>query len=746
MAPGFFPDAVEDDGAQVVERRARAQGGEQVHFLFAQEAQAQASVRGQAGARAGRAERRGDGGDETHVAFGVGQAEEARLAVQLAAVDGLQVAERVFDAFLDFGGGDHLSGLDVGCAGEGHHFDEAHLPGTVNGQAGKIHHVVFVVAAHHHRVEFDGRQPRGLGGQDAVPDILQFAPARQAVKFFRVEGVYRNVDALESRVRQRLCQFGQEQAVRRERDGADALGAGDAAHEFQDVGAHGRLAARQPDLVEAERGEQAREQENLVILHEFRAGAEGLVFRHAVDAAQVAVIGQADAQVMDVASETVYGHGMRIITSLAGRTIQKLRPDPSPALPKIKERILGREKFTPPHCPVGSCTSEWGRPGGFQLTKARRRAIMQSNLFFSLFGGYMSVEFILRIVGMLVSAFLGGYAGQELALQYQRDVLVYVVGLGLVGALAGLVLTPYLTVRPARALRSMLGRVPAETLFAGLTGLVVGLLTAALLAFPLSLLPDPLGNILPFVGVLLFAYFGVSLFVMRQGDIMGLLSAFSGRGGEGGSSSSWTNLNRNILLDTSVIIDGRVGDIAKTGFLPGTLLIPRFVLNELQYVADSPDGLRRARGRRGMETIAELQKLPNVMVRVSDINVEGMREVDEKLVVLARQMKCPILTNDYNLNRVAELQGVTILNINELTNAVKSVVLPGELLKINIIQEGKESYQGVGYMDDGTMVVVENGKDYIGEYKDVTVSKILQTAAGRMIFARVNESNGKKKK
>lgn len=358
----------------------------------------------------------------------------------------------------------------------------------------------------------------------------------------------------------------------------------------------------------------------------------------------------------------------------------------------------------------------------------------------------MSVEFILRIVGMLVFAFLGGYAGKELAFQYQRDALVYTVGLGLVGALAGLVLAPYLTIRPARALRSVLGRVPAETLFAGLTGLVVGLLTAALLAFPLSLLPEPLGNILPFVGVLIFSYFGVSLFVMRQGDIMGLLSTLSGRGGEGGSSSSWTNLNRNILLDTSVIIDGRVGDIAKTGFLPGTLLIPRFVLNELQYVADSPDGLRRARGRRGMETIAELQKLPNVMVRVSDINVEGMREVDEKLVVLARQMKCPILTNDYNLNRVAELQGVTILNINELTNAVKSVVLPGELLKINIIQEGKESYQGVGYMDDGTMVVVENGKDYIGEYKDVTVSKILQTAAGRMIFARVNEENGKKKK
>ena len=358
----------------------------------------------------------------------------------------------------------------------------------------------------------------------------------------------------------------------------------------------------------------------------------------------------------------------------------------------------------------------------------------------------MSIEFILRIIGMLLLAFLGGYAGQELALGYQKDVLIYVLGIGLVGALVGFILTPYLTTRPARALRSLLGRMAAETLFAGLTGLVVGLLTAALLAFPLSLLPEPFGDILPFVGVMIFSYFGVSLFVMRQGDIMGLLGTMSGRGGEGGSSSSWTNLNRNILLDTSVIIDGRVGDIAKTGFLPGTLLIPRFVLNELQYIADSPDGLRRARGRRGMETIAELQKLPNVMVRVSDIDVDGMREVDDKLVVLARQLKCPILTNDYNLNRVAELQGVTILNINELANAVKSVVLPGEILRINVIQEGKEYGQGVGYMDDGTMVVVENGKDVIGEYSEVTVSKILQTAAGRMIFARVDESNGKKKK
>jgi uncharacterized protein YacL len=163
------------------------------------------------------------------------------------------------------------------------------------------------------------------------------------------------------------------------------------------------------------------------------------------------------------------------------------------------------------------------------------------------------------------------------------------------------------------------------------------------------------------------------------------------------------------------------------------------VLNELQYIADSPDSMRRQRGRRGMEVLSALQKEPNVTVRISDIDVEGMREVDDKLVVLARQLKCPILTNDYNLNRVAELQGVTILNINELANAVKSVVLPGEVMSIQIIQEGKEANQGVGYMDDGTMVVVEGGNKFINQTRTVTVSKVLQTAAGRMIFAKPEE-------
>ena len=347
----------------------------------------------------------------------------------------------------------------------------------------------------------------------------------------------------------------------------------------------------------------------------------------------------------------------------------------------------------------------------------------------------MSADLIFRIIGMVVFSILGAYGGNALSAFDPGQKLLFTVVFAVVGALLGLVLTPYLTTRPIRGLRILLARLPAETLIPGLIGLVAGLLAAALLAFPLSLLPSPFGKILPFLGVLLFGYFGVAIFIIRRTDIINILGGLSARR-EGGSPTSPGQANRTILLDTSVIIDGRVADIAKTGFLSGTLLIPRFVLNELQYIADSPDGLRRAHGRRGMEVLAELQKATSVLVRISDIDVDGVREVDDKLVILARQMKCPILTNDYNLNRVAELQGVTILNINELANAIKSVVLPGELMEVDVIQEGKEINQGVGYMEDGTMVVVENGNKYLNQQIHVTVTKVLQTAAGRMIFAR----------
>ena len=226
---------------------------------------------------------------------------------------------------------------------------------------------------------------------------------------------------------------------------------------------------------------------------------------------------------------------------------------------------------------------------------------------------------------------------------------------------------------------------------------------------------------------------------MRQADLFNTWKTLSGRGTtfeQPAELSKKPGEGRTILLDTSVIIDGRIADIAHTGFLPGSLLIPRFVLNELQYIADSPDNLRRQRGRRGLDVLSQLQKEPNIPVQISDLDVEGVREVDDKLVILARQLRCPILTNDYNLNRVAGLQGVTVLNVNDLANAVKSVLLPGEPLNVRIIQEGRESGQGIGYMDDGTMVVVENGRDYMNMETVVVVTKVLQTAAGRMIFAR----------
>ncbi|MBE0695668.1 MAG: TRAM domain-containing protein [Anaerolineaceae bacterium] len=361
----------------------------------------------------------------------------------------------------------------------------------------------------------------------------------------------------------------------------------------------------------------------------------------------------------------------------------------------------------------------------------------------------MSADFVARLIGMIVFSILGVYLGTYLGGmanvspgEVTFTVEQYAFTIGLVGALTGLILTPFITTRPVHAFRSMMGRIAPHSLFASLLGLIVGLIIAALLAFPLSLLPSPLGRVMPFIGVLILGYMGVSVFVMRQNDIFSILSSFRGTSSSSAPgtaveapSTNWAE-NRTILLDTSVIIDGRIADIARTGFLPGSLLIPRFVLNELQYIADSPDSLRRQRGRRGMEVLAQLQREPSIPVRITDIDVEGVREVDDKLVILARQMRCPILTNDFNLNRIAELQGVTILNINELANAVKSVMLPGEVLCIRVIQEGKEPNQGVGYMDDGTMVVIEGGRENIDKEMNVMVTKVLQTAAGRMIFAR----------
>jgi uncharacterized protein YacL len=365
----------------------------------------------------------------------------------------------------------------------------------------------------------------------------------------------------------------------------------------------------------------------------------------------------------------------------------------------------------------------------------------------------MSADFIVRLIGMVVFAVIGTYWGAQLgnlaitpSAPTTLSVEEYSFLIGLVGALFGLILTPFFTSRPVRALKKRLTHISASALSAGLIGLIVGLIVAALLTFPLSLLPSPLGKVLPFLGAIVFGYLGVSVFIYRQNDIFTMFSAIT-RGAPTGKDLEIAGQGgRDLLLDTNVIIDGRIADIGKTKFLPGTLIIPKFVLNELQFIADASDGLRRARGRRGLDVLAQLQKDDSIHVMISDVDIPETQDVDEKLIRLAKKTGCPILTNDYNLNRVAELQGVTVLNINELANAVKTVLLPGETMEVHVIQEGKESSQGVGYMDDGTMIVVENGKKFIDKDISVIVTKILQTAAGKMVFARVEdvaESNRK---
>jgi uncharacterized protein YacL len=211
----------------------------------------------------------------------------------------------------------------------------------------------------------------------------------------------------------------------------------------------------------------------------------------------------------------------------------------------------------------------------------------------------------------------------------------------------------------------------------------------------------------------------------------------------GSSQDGGLTPNRQLLLDTSVIIDGRIADVSQTGFVMGPMLVPRFVLSELQHIADSPDALRRNRGRRGLDMLNRLQKESLVPVRITDMDVEGIDSVDEKLVALAKQLHCAIVTNDFNLNRIAELQGVLVLNVNDLANAVKTVFLPGEEMEIEIIQEGREIGQGVGYLEDGTMVVVEGGRRHMHQAIAATVTKVLQTSAGRMIFARPTDPDAR---
>lgn len=345
-----------------------------------------------------------------------------------------------------------------------------------------------------------------------------------------------------------------------------------------------------------------------------------------------------------------------------------------------------------------------------------------------------SVEFVFRLIGAVVGAVGASIGGFRFAQWLSVTPDVYVIVFGLVGFLSGLILTPFLTTRPIRSIRRQLSQMTAGRLTSIVAGIFLGLVAAALLSLPLSLLPAPFRQIMPLATAVIFCYLSVVILTTRQNDFQTLFSSF--RAGASSENTSEKSNELFVLLDTSVIIDGRIADVSKTGFIQGTLLIPNFVLLELQHIADSADAMRRNRGRRGLEVLSLLQNEAPIPTRITDMDASEVREVDSKLVSLARHLHCPIMTNDYNLNRVAEIQGVRVLNINDLANAVKAIFLPGEELQVKIIQEGRELGQGVGYLEDGTMVVVEDGRRLINSTQIVIVTKVLQTAAGRMIFAK----------
>jgi uncharacterized protein YacL len=367
----------------------------------------------------------------------------------------------------------------------------------------------------------------------------------------------------------------------------------------------------------------------------------------------------------------------------------------------------------------------------------------------------MSVNSVVRIVGSLVAiaAIIASYMFDHIL---PKEIgWQWVAAIAVILGIVAFIITPYITVVPYIWVRDKIRGAAASDLVAAAIGLTIGLIISALLAIPLNSLPAPLGRVLPFVMALLFAYLGVTIAVLRKNDIAHLFQGAWTRRRDREEERERpakerererelviaTSHAQQILLDTSTIIDGRIADISQTGFITGTLVVPRFVLIELQRIADSADTMRRNRGRRGLEILNRLQKDATVPIEIVDADAEGIADVDGKLVKLARDWHCPIITNDFNLNRVAELQGVKVLNINELANAIKPVLLPGEDIHIKIMQDGKELGQGVGYLDDGTMIVVENGRQYMNMTVEVSVTRVLQTVAGRMIFAHPKQGS-----
>jgi uncharacterized protein YacL len=345
------------------------------------------------------------------------------------------------------------------------------------------------------------------------------------------------------------------------------------------------------------------------------------------------------------------------------------------------------------------------------------------------------MRIVIRIAGALLGAVVGNQlAGVLIRLSdnLQPFALPIVIGALLIGAVLGSLLAVWVWRWFEGAMAWVLDRlahISIRDMALGALGLGAGLLLAFLIGYPLSRIPG-IGTYLALAAALVFGYLGLMLALQRRDEV----NLPIGRGDRSGRDRGRP---RGIpkILDTSVIIDGRVADVVRTGFLEGPLVVPRSVLAELQRIADSSDTLRRNRGRRGLDILNRMQQELQA-VQIVDDAADAPLDVDGRLVSLAKHLRGWIVTNDFNLNKVAELQGIRVLNINELSQSLRPILLPGEELTVQVIKDGKEAGQGIGYLDDGTMVVVEGGKRLIGETSDIVVTSVLQTVAGRMIFGR----------
>ena len=275
-------------------------------------------------------------------------------------------------------------------------------------------------------------------------------------------------------------------------------------------------------------------------------------------------------------------------------------------------------------------------------------------------------------------------------------------------------------------------RVAVERLFWGVAGGFFGVIGGLAIGTALASLAPSAGMAGFGLPALLGAYLGAAVAVHRHHDLEAVTAVLF--------LTAARRAALHKVLDTSVIIDGRIADVCEAGFVDGTLVVPQFVLHELQQIADSSDALKRNRGKRGFDVLQRLRGTPRIVVEITDIDFPELRDVDRKLIELAKSLGAKVVTNDYNLNKLAELSGVAVLNINELAKGLKPQMLPGEIVRVHLLREGKEAGQGVAYLDDGTMVVVDQGKRFLGQTVDVTVTSVLQTAAGRMIFSRLRES------